>query len=68
MSDRPGILAGPADEYGYIHAAVPHRPIRATWGETEIPDFAWCETCCQTWPCETAEAALDALEGWKEEP
>lgn len=61
-------MTGPAAEYGYIHTQGAHRPIRATWGEAEIPDFAWCETCGQAWPCETAEAALNALEEWKEEP
>ena len=64
MSDRPGSLADLAGEYGWIHAAVPHRPIRATWGETEIPDFAGSETCGQAWPCETAAAvAMDIEDG-----
>ena len=58
------VMTAPNNEYGWIHTAVPHRPVRATWGETEIPDFAWCETCGQAWPCETAAAiALDIEDG-----
>ena len=57
-------MTSPDAEYGYIHASQPHRPLRATWGETEIPDVAWCETCCQPWPCETAVAvAVDIEDG-----
>ena len=63
MSDRPGILADLAGEYGWIHAPVPHRPILATWAETEAPDLAWCETCCQPWPCETSAAIAMDVEG-----
>ena len=55
-------MTTPIDEYGWIHASQPHRSIRATWGETEIPDFAWCETCGQTWPCETVAAAATDIE------
>lgn len=58
------VMTAPNNEYGWIHAAVPHRPIRATWDEAAIPDFAWCETCCQPWPCETAAAvAVDIEDG-----
>lgn len=58
------VMTAPNNEYGWIQAAVPHRPIRATWGEAAIPDFAWCETCCQPWPCETAAAvAVDIEDG-----
>lgn len=57
-----------ADEYGRIHAAEPHRPFAMTWNEPGQPVQRWCAVCCQRWPCETAEAALDALEEWKEEP
>ena len=58
------VMTAPNNEYGWIHAAVPHRPIRATWVEAAIPDFAWCETCCQPWPCETAAAvAVDIEDG-----
>lgn len=55
-------MTTPINEYGWIHAAVPHRPVRATWGETDIPDFAWCETCGQAWPCETAAAVATDIE------
>ena len=57
-------MTSPNDEYGWIHAAEPHRPSRATWGESDILDFAWCETCGQAWPCETTAAvAMDIEDG-----
>ena len=61
-------MSDPAEEYGRIHAPEPHRPSAAAWDDPGLPGYRYCTTCCQTWPCETAEAALNALEEWKEEP
>jgi hypothetical protein len=61
-------MSDPADEYGRIHASEPHRPSAVAWDDPSLPGYRYCTTCCQTWPCETAEAALNALEEWKEEP
>lgn len=60
-------MSDPADEYGRIHASEPHRPSAATWDDPGLP-YRYCTTCLQAWPCETAEAALNALEEWGEEP
>lgn len=55
-------MSDPAEEYGWIHASQPHRPSAVAWDDPGLPGYHYCTTCCQTRPCETAEAALDALE------
>lgn len=55
-------MSDPAEEYGHIHASEPHRPSVVAWDDLGLPGYRYCAICCQTWPCETAEAALNALE------
>ena len=55
-------MSDPAEEYGWIHASQPHRPSAMAWDDPGLPSYRYCTTCCQMWPCETAQASLNTFE------